>query len=94
MSARYGWPFYEPPSSQLVCPGKCGYIDEQGSWNPIIDLCGDPNEFARLGLSAPSKLPDKAPSEKGIQWGPKYSDKVVGRRIELSAGAEYVCQIS
>ena len=94
MSARhnYGWAFYEPPSSRLVSPGRCGYIDEQGSWNPIVDLCGDLNEFACLGLSPPSSLPDKAPSDRGIEWGPKYSDKVVGRRIDLSAGVEYVIQ--
>ena len=92
MSARhnYGWAFYEPPLSQSVAPGKCGYLDEQGSWNPIVDLCGDSDEFARLGLSPPARLPDKAPGERGIEWGPKYSDKVVGRRIDLSAGVEYV----
>ena len=77
----YGFPFFEPPSAKLVSPGKSGYVDGQGKWNPIVDLCGDAKNFDNLGLKPPEALPDKAPSDKGIEWGPKYSDKVSGIQI-------------
>ena len=34
----YGYAFYEPPSSNVVKPGVCGYLDENGDWNPIANL--------------------------------------------------------
>lgn len=82
----YGYPFYEPASSLEVRPGRCGYIDQHGRWNPVTDLCASAEELSARGLQPLKEVPEKAPDDKGIEWGPKYSESVTGRRVDLKAG--------
>lgn len=82
----YGYPFYEPASNLEIQPGRCGYIDEHGKWNPVADLCADTEELTKNGLQPLDDVPDRAPDDKGIEWGPKFSETVSGARIDLNGG--------
>ena len=82
----FGYPFYEPPSSLEVRPGKCGYIDQHGRWNPVVDLCATAEALSARGLKPLKEEPGKAPDDKDIEWGPKYSEGVKGSRVDLKAG--------
>ena len=82
----YGYPFYEPPSDAEVSPGKCGYIDQHGSWNPVVDLTKNDAELISLGFTELGATLQKAPKDQSIAWGPKYSDLVSGKQFDLKAG--------
>jgi hypothetical protein len=86
----YGYPFYEPPSDTEVSPGKCGYIDPYGKWNPVAELTAPEAELTSLGLTPLGAKLQKAPSNKSIAWGPKYSDSVSGSQIDMKAGFSLV----
>jgi hypothetical protein len=82
----YGYPFYEPPSDGEVSPGKCGYLDQHGRWNPVVDLGGSDAGLISLGFTEVGTTLQKAPKDHSIAWGPKYSDSVSGRQFDLKAG--------
>lgn len=82
----YGYPLYEPALNKEIAPGRCGYIDQHGKWNPVVDLAAKDDQLSKRGLAPLEADLEKAPVDKSIQWGPKFSESVSGRRIGLQAG--------
>ena len=82
----YGYPLYEPAFSGEIAAGRCGYIDQHGKWNPVADLTAKTDILAQRGLLPLDSELEKAPDDKSIQWGPKLSESVSGKRIGLKAG--------
>ena len=65
--------------------GACGYFDDLGSWQPIVDL-EQPNKLLERKLTPPEDELEKAPLDDGIEWGPKVSSQTTAKKIELSGG--------
>jgi hypothetical protein len=80
----YGYGFYEPVSSAVVKPGVCGYLDENGNWNPVASLTDDVS-LTKNGLGPVGEV-EWAPVDEGRSWGPKISDSVNYVRVNLKAG--------
>jgi hypothetical protein len=81
---NHGYALYKPVSSDLMRPGSCGYFDDSGSWNPILDL-NDGKSLQKHGLCPPKGL-NLAPVEDNISWGPKTSQGVTEQKIDVSLG--------
>jgi hypothetical protein len=81
----YGYALYEPVSSTIVKPGVCGYLDENGNWNPVANLT-DSVSLSRDGLGPVGEV-KWAPVDEGRSWGPKVSNSVTAVRVNLKAGA-------
>ncbi|KAI9737656.1 MAG: hypothetical protein M1818_005660 [Claussenomyces sp. TS43310] len=82
----YGYPLYEPEAEQIIRPGLCGYINQHGLWNPIVDL-EDLEDLQAKGLTALMEVLAHAPDKNDINWGPKCSENVSGRRVGAQIGA-------
>jgi hypothetical protein len=80
----YGYAFYEPESSNIVVPGVCGYLDENGHWNPIADLTNSVS-LKENGFSAVEEV--KKTPVTNRSWGPKVSEAVSYVRVDLKAKA-------
>lgn len=80
----YGHGFYEPESADDVRPGYCGYIDESGRWQTILDL-SKKEEMIQAGFDEPP-IAYNMPTTKR-RWGPKTSSAVVGKKTHIEAGA-------
>ena len=79
----YGHALYEPVSVQELSPGSCGYLNDEGAWNPILRL-DDQGALQAHGLS----LCDLERAPQSIrEWGPKTSSNVKQRKIDLQGGA-------
>ena len=80
----FGIAMYRPLSQSLFKVGACGYFDDFGSWQPIVDL-ERPDQLLRKNLS-PLDIDEleKAPLDEGVIWGPKISSKMKARKVELS----------
>jgi hypothetical protein len=81
----YGTALYTPLPARRFYPGICGYFDANGSWNPVADL-SNPVLLASQGYGPAREKLQRAPLETNIEWGPKASENVKARKIELSAG--------
>lgn len=42
--------------------------------------------WPQKGLKPFDDIPDRAPDDKGIEWGPKFSETVSGARVDLKGG--------
>lgn len=86
----YGYALYEPESSNILKPGVCGYLTDNGQWTPLVgnnlrvDL-GDAESLRLNGLTSFENLARAAPDTRA--WGPKTSRQVVGTRVDFTAGA-------
>jgi hypothetical protein len=86
----YGYALYEPESSNILTPGVCGYLTEDGQWTPLIgnnkriDL-GDAESLRLNGLSPFEHLARAAPDKR--TWGPKVSTRVTGAKVDFKADA-------
>jgi hypothetical protein len=81
----YGIALYHPESNIVIRPGMCGYLNNLGRWNPVVDLT-DEEELRAGGYILLSGDIQKAP--RGFEsWGPKCSMSVNHRTIDLSVGA-------
>jgi hypothetical protein len=83
-SHGYGHGFYEPESAEDVRPGLCGYIDDSGRFQTIVDLA-DKTAVAENGYSA-IVTPDRMLTTSR-RWGPKESSSVKKRETRFEAGA-------
>jgi hypothetical protein len=81
----FGIAVYRPLSRVLFKVGACGYFDEFGSWQLIVDL-ERPDQLLGKKLSPVDDELEKAPLDEGIKWGPKVSSHTRGKKIELSGG--------
>lgn len=81
----FGIAMYRPLSQLLFKVGACGYFDDFGSWQPIVDL-EQPDQLLRKNLSPVDDELEKAPLDEGIRWGPKVSSHTKAKKIELSGG--------
>ncbi|PVH86406.1 hypothetical protein DL98DRAFT_582971 [Cadophora sp. DSE1049] len=79
----YGHGFYEPESSDEVYPGLCGYIDESGRWQTVLDLA-DTTKTMEPGFTKLEIGPRMAPSKR--RWDPKTSSAVIEKKTHLEAG--------
>ncbi|KAF9032346.1 hypothetical protein BJ165DRAFT_1358008 [Panaeolus papilionaceus] len=81
----FGIALYKPLKRTVLYPGACGYFDNFGGWNPIVNL-DNASEVKKRGLASMEIEPERAPIEEDIQWGPKVSNKTRAIAMELSAG--------
>lgn len=79
----YGHAFYEPESAQVVRPGLCGYIDNSGIWQTIVDTT-DAGEVNGKGFSELGSVAKMRASKR--YWGPKTSDSINIKLTEVKAG--------
>ena len=78
-SHGYGHALHEPISTQVISPGSCGYINNEGAWNPIISLY-DTASLDKHSIS-PCQLVRAPRSTRS--WGPKISTNVKQRGVDL-----------
>jgi len=83
----FGIAVYRPLSQILFKVGACGYFDDFGSWQPIVDL-ERPNQLLEKRLSPLEDELEKAPLDEGIEWGPKVSSQTKAKKIQLSGGVD------
>ncbi|PNP73797.1 hypothetical protein FNYG_12987 [Fusarium nygamai] len=75
---------WNPKPNTVLKPGYCGYFDEQGSWNQIVDLS---NQEEATKFNYTQDLPE--PEEDGLgKWEPACSENVKWRRAALEAPAK------
>lgn len=80
----YGHGFYEPESTKDVRSGLCGYIDDTGRWQTIIDLT-KPADILKDGYTAIGAVDRMATTKR--RWGPKSSSSVSRDETSLDATA-------
>jgi hypothetical protein len=81
----YGNALYVPVDSAILQPGSIGYIDEEGSWQPILTTIEDDDYLEQRGFLPAGDLVRATPQQH--VWGPKTSSSVSGRKLDVSAGA-------
>ncbi|OTA82498.1 hypothetical protein M434DRAFT_37076 [Hypoxylon sp. CO27-5] len=85
---RYGlgYALLEPESSYDLKPGVCGYIDDHGTWRPLLDIT-DKSAVEEAGCThiQQNKLVRSRTSR--YRWGPKYTDTVSYKKANVKAGA-------
>lgn len=86
----YGTALYRPQPRDTFHPGMVGYFNDDGDWNPIIDLsqCSQPS-FTQSVFTASLALPDDLPAmaiPEEHTWGPKLGNTTRVRQIDLTAG--------
>ena len=80
-----GYALYEPFSTTSLKPGACGYFDDYGTWNPIVQL--DDNEsLIKRGFEPPDEELEEADDNTNIVWGPKCSSGVKGVKVDIPVG--------
>lgn len=79
----YGYALFRPALSKDLQPGCCGYVDDNGKWNPILP---DIRTTTDKGFSASRPLSAMHPQSH--TWGPKASAGVVHKRIAFEGGAD------
>jgi hypothetical protein len=83
---KLGYAFHDPESSLEVKPGACGYILENGSFHPIVNI-GNAKATNKAGYTAIDRTnlikirPDKR------CWGPKFTETVNHTHTGITAGA-------
>ncbi|KAL2834651.1 hypothetical protein BJY01DRAFT_252974 [Aspergillus pseudoustus] len=82
MFRGHGHGFYDPPSNSDARPGICGYIDDGGIWQKMVDLKDD-TAVNDLKLSNLGTVQLK-PTEKQT-WGPLHTNTV--KRTDVQVGA-------
>lgn len=70
----FGQPLYEPPSTDELKVGQCGYFDN-GVWNPIAFL-PDAKSVQAAGLQPMPYDPPRLVVDESIRWGPQTSKTV------------------
>jgi len=81
----YGHALYVPVDSTILRQGSVGYIDEEGSWQPILATIEDDDDLKERGFSPVGDLVYATPSQH--VWGPKTASSVSGRKLDVSGGA-------
>jgi len=83
MKLGHGHAFLDPASDSEARPGICGFIDDNGRWQKLVDLT-DANELASLQLEPfTSTISEKRP--KLDKYGPLRTDTVA--RVALTGDA-------
>lgn len=70
----FGFPLYEPPSTNELKVGQCGYFDN-GVWNPIA-FVPDAKSVQDAGLQPMAYDPPRLIIDDSIRWGPQTSKTV------------------
>ncbi|RKU40041.1 hypothetical protein DL546_000631 [Coniochaeta pulveracea] len=81
----HGHGFYETDGENILRPGVCGYIDNTGLWQSIVDLT-DRKALERHGYTKPGHLA-KAAGAKAV-WKETTSEGVTSTTTRLDAGAD------
>lgn len=79
----FGRALFRPAPLNVLKPGCCGYIDDQGRWNPILADIQAPSA-ANFTASAP--LDPMKPQY--LVWGPKTSTDMSHRSVAFNAAAD------
>ncbi|KAI8180462.1 hypothetical protein K4K51_002620 [Colletotrichum sp. SAR 10_75] len=80
-----GHAFYLTVPGSKLRPGMCGYIDNNGLWNNIVDLT-DQDALAAKGFTAPTGL--EATETDSAVWGHITSSGVNSKHVIVEAGAD------
>lgn len=70
----FGYPLYEPPSTNGLKIGQCGYF-HHGVWNPIAFLL-DADSVRAAGLQPMQYEAPRPAIDDSIRWGPQTSKSV------------------
>jgi hypothetical protein len=81
----HGHGFCETEGENILRPGVCGYVDDTGLWQPIVDLT-DRKALERHGYTKPRPLIRAAAAE--AVWKETTSESVTSTRVQLDAGAD------
>lgn len=84
----YGHALFRPASSKSLRPGSCGYLDDQGKWNPIISNIEDTAELQQTGLPFLVPRPLVPMHPQSHTWGPKTATNMIYRRTAFSGAAD------
>jgi hypothetical protein len=89
-SHPYGTALYRPQPRDVFHPGMAGYFNDDGDWNPIVDLSQRSQpKFTQSAFTASLALPDDLPAMAAPEdhtWGPKLGTTTSVRQIDLTAG--------
>lgn len=84
----YGHALFKPVSSTRLQPGCCGYLDDQGRWNPVITNIEDTTELQKTGSSFSAPRTFVSMPLMKHTWGPKTAMDMTYRRIAFTAAAD------
>jgi len=76
----YGYGLFQPELTQKLRPGQCGYIDESGRWQPLLDLT-DNQLLVAAGYSPVDPLQRSDPDYQ--TWEPRVANTVKGIEVKL-----------
>ena len=78
----FGYGLFSLPSDTDAHPGACGYIDDSGSWQKLVDL----NDDAALKTYNLSKMDSQQLKPVSTEaWGPKFTNTVVQKDVTSEA---------
>ncbi|KAH7418572.1 hypothetical protein BKA64DRAFT_654747 [Cadophora sp. MPI-SDFR-AT-0126] len=83
---RMGHAFYHPEHAHNVRPGTCGYINNSGQWQPIVDLT-DEAALAAGSFKPLTQLLIKATPDE-FAWEDVTSEGVHSNKPSISVGAD------
>jgi hypothetical protein len=78
-----GWAFWKKVASTNLRPGMCGYFDEQGDWQLVVDIT-DKDKVQKAGYSYTAGI-TVAPDPGDERWPLRKSENM--KRIETKVGA-------
>jgi hypothetical protein len=81
-----GYAFHDPESSLEVRPDTCGYILENDSFHPIVNIdSGKATRKADYTAVERANLIKLRPNKR--RWGPKFTETVDHKHVGVTAGA-------
>ena len=78
----YGHALHEPVSTQVIHPECCGYINNKGAWNPVVEL----NDGAALEKDGISLCRLERAPRSTRSWAPKTISKFKQNSVDLEGG--------
>src|SRR5450432_226518 len=80
----YGYGLFQPETTQKLRPGQCGYIDESGRWQPLLDLT-DNELLVAAGYTPIDPLQRSDPDYQ--TWDPRVASTVKGVEVKIEGEA-------
>lgn len=77
---KYGYGLFQPESTQKLYPGKCGYVDESGRFQPLVDLT-DKELLKAKGYTEVGPLQRSDPETQ--KWEPRLASTVKKTELKL-----------
>ena len=81
-----GWALYKKTSAAEIKPGSCGYFDDDGDWQGIVQLT-DKAALSSSGWNLLEQDVQVSIDTGTVRWGPKHSELVSGYDVGGTVGA-------